>query len=306
MTGRPAPAGDAPRPGAAVRIGISACLLGEPVRFDGGHRHERFLTTTVAPHVEWVPVCPEVAAGLGVPREAVRLVGTAERLAADLGRSALDGFVLKKSSPTCGLFRVPVHPPGGGRPAPGRGLFAAALTRRLPLLPVEEEGRLHNAGLREAFFDAVFAHHRWRRFTGDGPTRAGLVALHARHKMTLLAHDPAGARALGRVVARAGAGDGVVAAYAGGFMAALAVHATRGRHVDVLHHLFGLVSRRLDRRPRREFLGVVEDYRRGLVPLVVPVTLLRHHLLAGDGPEWARTQTYLSPYPPELMLRNQI
>lgn len=337
MTHAPAAVGDRMTPGrhglppgpGGVRIGISACLLGASVRFDGGHKLDRFLAGTVGPLVEWVPVCPEVEAGLGTPREAVRLVGTDERprlvgrsgadhtdlmartvdrLVGGLAGAGLDGFVFKKSSPSCGLFRVPVHPPAGGRPVPGQGLFAAGLTGRFPDLPVEEEGRLQDAGLREAFFEAAYAHHRLRRFVEDGPTPAGLVELHARHKMTLLAHDPDGYRALGRLVARAGAGDfpAVVDGYITRFMAAVRAPATRGRHANVLQHLFGLVTDRLDRPRRQEFVEVVDDYRTGLVPLAVPVTLLRHHLAAGDAPGWATAQTYLEPYPKQLRLRNLV
>lgn len=314
-----------------VRIGISSCLLGEEVRFDGGHKRDPFLIHTVGPLVEWVPVCPEVEAGLGVPREAVRLVGPPERprlvgsrsgtdhtermaetvahLAEMLAAARLDGFVLKKASPTCGLHRVRVYPEGDGPPnRDGRGLFAGGLVERLPLLPVEEEGRLNDPVLRENFCEAAFAHHRWRRFREESPTPAGLVQFHTDHKMTLLAHNPDGYRRVGRVAAQAGSGPlgEVLDTYAAEFMAVLRLPATRGRHVNVLHHLVGFVKDRLDQHDKSELLAAIDDYRAGLLPLIVPVTLLRHHLFRGDTPDWARRQTYLSPYPKELLLRNHV
>lgn len=311
-----------------VRLGISRCLLGEQVRYDGGHKHDPFLTRTLGEHVEWVAVCPEVEAGMGIPREPIRLedgasgvrlvapksgrdlteemLAYARRRAHQLAAADLDGFVLKKDSPSCGMERVRVHPADGvGSPRrDGRGLFAEALEVALPLLPLEEEGRLNDPHLREAFIDRVFAHRRWRDFRGDHPGPGELVAFHTRHKLTLLSHSPDHYRRLGRLVARAGAED-VIDEYGEQFAAAMRVGATRGKQVNVLRHLQGYLREVLDEGDREELDGLIVAYGEGLVPLVVPVTLLRHHFRRHPH-EWVGDQTYLAPYPRELMLRNHV
>jgi uncharacterized protein YbgA (DUF1722 family)/uncharacterized protein YbbK (DUF523 family) len=310
-----------------VRLGISACLLGREVRWDGGHRRDPFLTDLLGRFAEWVPVCPELELGLGVPREPIRLVGDpahprlvapgsgrdltdamarwARRRAGELARLDLSGYVLKRDSPSCGMARVPVH---GGRGAPRRrgvGAFARPLMERLPLLPVEEEGRLHDAALRESFVERVFAYDRWRRAVREGMTRGRLVAFHTAHKLLLLAHAPDAYRRLGRIVAGAKRRPlgRVVSDYGTGLMRALAVPATPPRHANVLEHMTGWLSPGLDRGSRADLVGMIADYRRGLVPLVVPLTLVRHHVRR-LGVAYLAAQTYLEPHPTELMLRN--
>jgi uncharacterized protein YbgA (DUF1722 family)/uncharacterized protein YbbK (DUF523 family) len=318
-----------------IRIGISACLLGEAVRYDGGHKRDLFLTEILAPHVEWVPVCPEVELGLGIPRAPIRLVGdpAAPRLvqerggddltdrmrryargrARELAALDLDGYVLKRASPSCGLWRVKVYRDNGVPSGDGRGLFAAALVERLPALPVEEEGRLTDPALRENFIERVFAMARWRAFTADGPDPRGLVRFHTAQKFAVLAHSPVQYTALGRLVA--GAGDGgrprgrafrdLLDEYGRGLMAALAIRATRGRHANVLQHLAGFMKGDLAPDERAELGEVVDEYRRGLVPLIVPITLLRHHVRR-LGQAYLEEQVYLNPHPKELMLRNHV
>jgi uncharacterized protein YbgA (DUF1722 family)/uncharacterized protein YbbK (DUF523 family) len=312
-----------------IRLGVSACLLGDAVRYDGGHKRDAFLTDTLGPFVEWVPVCPEVELGLGVPRPPIRLVGDAgaprlvvektgedltarmqrwaRRRVAELSALGLHGYVLKKASPSCGLLRVRVHDEAGRPGAVGRGLFAAALTGALPGLPVEEEGRLADAGLRENFIERVFAAARWRAFTAARPRARDLVAFHAAHKFAVLAHSPRDYAALGRLVAGAGTAPlgEVVEGYGERFMRALAVRATRARHTNVLQHLAGFFKRELTDDARAELGEVIESYRRGLVPLVVPLTLIRHHV-RGLGLGYLADQVYLNPHPPELMLRNHV
>ncbi len=320
-----------------IRLGVSACLLGERVRYDGGHKRDAFLVDTLGPFVEWVPTCPEVEIGLAVPRPTLRLVGapaaprlvverTGEDLSVRMHRWAatrvrtldelgLDGYVLKRASPSCGLERVPVYGEAGGRRGTGRGLFAAALVERFPGLPVEEEGRLTDAAIRESFIERVFAAARWRTFRASDPGPGDLVAFHATHKFAVLAHSPAGYAALGRLVASVGARDRggsrrgrlatVLAEYGDGLHRALAVRATRARHVNVLQHLAGFLTRDLDAADRGELADVIAEYRRGLVPLVVPVTLLRHHVRR-LGVAYLADQVYLSPHPKELMLRNHV
>jgi uncharacterized protein YbgA (DUF1722 family)/uncharacterized protein YbbK (DUF523 family) len=323
---------DAERDGGddAIRVGISSCLLGAAVRFDGGHKHDRFLTDLLGRYVEWVPVCPEVEVGMGVPREPVRLVGAPQaprmlgvqsgadhtvamrRFAAARARqlAALDlsGYVFKKDSPSCGMERVRVYANGGGMPTRrGRGLFASAFITALPLIPVEEEGRLNDPVLRESFIERIFCYRRWRRLVRDGPSRAALVAFHTAHKFLVLAHSPRHYALLGRLVAeQKGARPSVVAQrYGETLMAALAAHATVRKHVNVLQHLAGFCREHLDTADRRELAGVIDDYGRGLVPLVVPLTLLNHHVERHDV-GYVRGQWYLRPHPMELMLRNHV
>lgn len=313
-----------------MRVGISSCLLGREVRWDGGHKRDAFLTGLLAPFVEWVPVCPEVEVGLGIPREPVHLVReegglrmVAERSGRDLtaamehfarGRVAelakldLSGYVLKKDSPSCGMERVKVRPAAGGPPRrDGRGLFAEALLAADPTLPVEEEGRLHDPVLRESWVERVFARRRLRSFFAGRWTRGGLVRFHTAHKLQLLAHGPAGYRELGRLVAEAKTvpRDELARRYTEGFMTALAGRATPARHQNVLEHALGHFKKRLDARTRAAILREIHDYRRGLVPLVVPLTLIRHHVERLDV-DYLAGQVYLEPHPRELMLRNHV
>lgn len=313
-----------------VRLGISSCLLGEEVRFDGGHKKEDFLLYTLAPHVEWLPVCPEVEMGMGIPREAIRLVGEPDsprlvapksgidhtkamktwtrRRLSQLAQEDLDGYVLKKDSPSCGLFRVRVYHENGQISRAGAGIYALELAERFPTLPIEEEGRLRDARLRENFIERIFAHNRWRRFRQGRPRPSGLVAFHTRHKLSLMAHSPQAQRDLGRLVASAGSGDfaATLDAYGEGFMKALKTIATPRRHANVLQHAMGFLKGKLDREDRDELLELIESYRNEIVPLIVPVTLLRHHIRRADVPDWLHSQEYLDPYPAELMVRNHV
>jgi uncharacterized protein YbgA (DUF1722 family)/uncharacterized protein YbbK (DUF523 family) len=313
------------------RLGISACLLGHEVRHDGGHKRDAFLTDLLGRFVEWVPVCPELELGMGVPRPSIRLeearggirlvnprtgvnhAAAMRAFAADrvaqLETLELCGYVLKKDSPSCGMERVRVWSPGSGR-AParnGRGLFAAVLIERLPMLPVEEEGRLHDARLRENFVVRIFAYRRLRALFAARWRVADLVRFHTAHKLQLLAHEPGSYQALGRLVARAGSlpRAGLASRYGAAFMAALARPATPQRNVNVLQHVLGYFRGRLDGAARQEVSGLIEDYRRGLVPLVVPITLIRHHVRALRI-AYLADQVYLDPHPRELMLRNHV
>ena len=312
-----------------LRLGASSCLLGAEVRFDGGHKHDRFLTDLLGRCVEWVPVCPEVEVGMGVPREAVRLVGTPQaprmvgvRSGTDhteamrrfstarvraLAALDLSGYVFKKDSPSCGMERVRVHGSGGMPSRRGRGLFAAAFMEAFPLIPVEEEGRLNDPALRENFIERVFCYRRWRALVAAGPARGALGAFHTAHKFLLLAHSPRHYASLGRLVARRPAGRAAAVArrYGTLFMEALAVPATVKKHVNALQRIAGFCRAHLDAAERGELAGVIDDYRRGLVPLVVPVTLLRHHVTR-HAIAFVQGQVYLSPHPKELMLRNHV
>ncbi len=314
-----------------IRLGVSRCLLGERVRYDGGHKHDPYVTDVLGQYVDaWVGVCPEVECGLPIPRESMRLVGDPEAPRLVMPRSGTDqtermlsytagkldelvgqelnGFIFKKDSPSSGVFRVRVYDQNGVPKREGSGLFAGAFLKRFPHLPVEEEGRLHDLPLRENFIERIFAHARWACLLKEDPTLGGLVAFHSAVKLALMAHSPAAYQALGRLVAKGSKlrWAELADAYYAGFMDGLSVLATRGRHVNVLQHLMGYLKDDLSSEDKQELLGVFTDYRQGLVPLVVPVTLLKHHLARHAVPDWVHIQTYLNPYPKELMLRNHV
>jgi len=327
MSAAKKPASAPPDDGPKIRLGVSSCLLGEEVRFDGGHKHDSLLTGLLGRYVEWVPVCPEVELGLGTPRESLRLTGSgahprmmtvrsgvdhtdamnayAARRVDRLAGVELHGYVVKKDSPSCGMERVKVYGRGGVPTKTGRGLYTAALMRRFPALPVEEEGRLNDAALRENFVERIFCRHRWLRLLAGRPRPADLVAFHTRHKMTLLAHDEPGYRRMGRLVAAAGSTPmpQLLQRYEEAFTTCLQTLATRRKQANVLYHLLGFLKRDLSAGDTQELVGCIEDYRRQLVPLIVPVTLLKHHF-RGHPLAWVEEQVYLNPYPAELMLRN--
>jgi uncharacterized protein YbgA (DUF1722 family)/uncharacterized protein YbbK (DUF523 family) len=318
-----------------VRIGVSSCLLGEEVRYNGGHKRDSFLTDVFAEYADWVPVCPEVEIGLGTPRPAMRLVRIgrgaegdirlvtpetgadhteamrtwAERRAEELAAADLDGYVLKKDSPSCGMERVKLYPEAGGAPnKEARGLFAEVLLRRLPHLPVEEEGRLNDPLLRENFITRVFVHARWRRGEAETWSRAALMRFHERHKYLLMARNQAGMRRLGRLLGESTRQDDLrdlARAYRGGLTEILRRPPTRRGHTNVLQHMAGYASDGLDRDDREELRDTVDRYRRGLLPLIVPIMLLRHYVRC-QGIEYLRDQVYLEPHPYELMLLNHV
>ena len=312
------------------RIGISSCLLGEEVRFDGGHKRDTFLTQVLAPHVEWVRVCPEVEVGMGTPRETLRLVqqgsgslrmittrtgvdhteamnAWSERRLDALAREDLSGYVLKKDSPSCGMERVKVYATGGMPHRGGRGLYASALLERFPTLPVEEEGRLSDPRLRENFIERVFARLRLRRLFEGRWTNGAVVAFHTAHKMSLLSHSTTAYQALGRLIAAVGRMPRAEfrERYEREFMEGMRPLATVRRHTNVLMHMAGHLKTLIDGASKAELLACIDDYRRGLVPLVVPVTLIRHYVRLHEV-AYLAGQTYLDPHPRELMLRNHV
>ena len=313
-----------------LRIGISSCLLGDEVRFDGGHKRDAFLTQVLSPYVEWVRVCPEVEVGMGVPRETLRLVRVsddtrmittrtgvdhtdamrayAERKVKALASTDLRGYVLKKDSPSCGMERVKVYDTGAGAAArKGIGTYAEILLRQFPSLPIEEEGRLSDPVLRENFIERVFAYDRLRTLFDGRWTMKALVAFHTANKMALLAHSTTAYQELGRLVASASGQSraDVRERYEELFMATLKRPATTRRHTNVLLHMAGHLKTKLDAPSKAELLGCIDDYRRELVPLVVPLTLIRHYVRL-HAVAYLAGQTYLEPHPRELMLRNHV
>jgi uncharacterized protein YbgA (DUF1722 family)/uncharacterized protein YbbK (DUF523 family) len=302
--------------GARPRLLVSACLVGEAVRFDGGHRRSA-LVSSLGAHVDLIPVCPEVEAGLGTPRPSLRLVSSDGRLrmvsskaqdvtevvqgACDLLAGAapdVDGALLKKGSPSCGPERVKIYGENGMPLQAGRGMFADALARRHPALPIEDEGRLQDADLRHSFLARLFTHARLRELFGEGFTLSALRAFHARHKLLLMAHSPRAYAALGRAVANAHnlGTDELREAYISGVMEALGHAASRGRHANVLQHIAGYVSRGVDAPSRQEIRALIAEFQGGLQPLAAPHALLRHHVRQ-QGLDYIAQQVYLNPYP---------
>lgn len=305
-----------PRPQPPIRLGVSACLMGQSVRYDAGHKRESFVADVLPRHFELIPLCPEVAIGMGVPREPIRLEGDAaapravgvrtrsldvtDPLAA-YGRETaarladISGYVFKSRSPSCGVFRVKRYGSGGQISKDATGIYAAEITRALPLLPVEEEGRLNDPALRENFLGRVYAYHRWQRLLAEGVSAERLIVFHTAHKLILMAHGREGLTHLGRLIAEVGRRplDEVTGEYGQVFMQSLRRRATRRRHADVLYHLMGYLKRRLDAADKAELVEVIESYRTGEVPLIVPVTLLRHHFRRHPDP-YVDKQLYLS------------
>lgn len=318
--------------GNLIRVGVSSCLLGNPVRFDAGHKRNDFLVEVLGRFVEWVPICPEFEIGLGAPRPTMRLerLGSAVRLVENTPRGAgadhtdamriyaakqvkalenqgLSGYVLKKDSPSCGMERVRIYGRNGMPARDGRGLFAAELMTRFPHLPIEEEGRLSEPRLRENFIERLFAYRDLQAFFGSRWSLGGLIAFHTAHKLQLMAHSRAAYDRLGRMVAQAKKidRDGLGHSYVADFMAALREIATPARHKNVLDHIAGHLREHLDSDSRTELHALITDYRLGLIPLIVPITLIRHHVRRCNV-SYLLNQSYLEPHPKELMLRNRV
>jgi uncharacterized protein YbgA (DUF1722 family)/uncharacterized protein YbbK (DUF523 family) len=312
-----------------IRLGISSCLLGEKVRYDGGHRWDRFITDTLGAYLELVPVCPEVECGLGVPREAMRLVGEpssprlvtvhshtdhTERLVAwahsrvrELETQGLCGFIFKSHSPSSGLERIKVYDEKGVPVKKGVGLFARIFMEHFPLLPVEDEGRLHDPKIRENFIGRVFTLKRWRDLLTEQRSLGNLVAFHTRHTLLLLAHSPRHYRLLGNLVAR---GKGIPVRqlyleYQAMLMEALRLKTTPKKNATILYHLLGYFKKDLSGDEKQELLEIIDSYRLGNVPLIVPVTLINHYVRKYDQ-AYLRGQFYLNPHPVELQLRNHV
>jgi len=313
---------------AKIRIGISSCLLGEKVRFDGQHKLDRYIVQTLGAYFEFVAVCPEVELGLPTPRPALRLVGEpeAQRLVFSQGgediteamqswarkrvheleKEELCGFISSRGSASSGMQRVKLYDRHGIPQGKGVGLFAKAFMEHFPLLPVEEDGRLHDPILRENFIESIFTLRRWRQvLAGEKRTLPGrVVQFHSSNKLLLLAHSPEHYRQLGRLVA--GAGQLSVAELTGSYqrllLEALQRKTSLAKHVNVMQHILGYFKRQLSPEEKQEVLQLLASYRRGDLPLIVPVTLL-NHFVNKYRQSYLQQQTYLHPHPRELQLR---
>lgn len=312
-----------------IRLGISKCLLGEPVRYDGGHKLDRFLTETLGQYVEYVPVCPEVECGMPVPREAMHLEGEtesprlvtirtgidrtdqmrtwAEKRVVELEKERLMGFIFKSDSPSSGMERVKVYSGKGMSVRKGVGIFARMFMEHFPLLPAEEEGRLHDPALRENFIERVFSLARWRDLVDGNETLGALVEFHTKHKLLILSHSARHYQEMGRLVAGTERlpVKALLDMYQKRFMEALKLRATSKKHANVLMHMAGYFKNQLCSDEKAELLEIIEQYRKELVPLIVPITLVNHYVRKYNQP-YLRNQYYLRPHPIEMRLRNHV
>jgi uncharacterized protein YbgA (DUF1722 family)/uncharacterized protein YbbK (DUF523 family) len=312
-----------------IRLGISSCLLGENVRYDGGHSHDRFLTDTLGQYVEYIPVCPEVGCGLPVPREAMHLEGDpasprlmtihtrqdiTERMlswsrkkTAELDKDDLCGFIFKSNSPSSGMERVKVYDKNGVPAKKGVGMFAGVFMEYFPLLPVEDEGRLNDPGLRDNFIERIFVFKRWRDLLKEKESRGNLTDFHTSHKLLILSHSQTHYRMMGNLVAKAKdlPIKELYRQYQNLLMEALRLKATPKKHANVLMHMMGYFKQQLTSDEKQELLEVIDKYRTGILPLIVPVTLINHYVRKYDQP-YLKEQIYLNPHPIELQLRNHV
>ena len=312
-----------------IPVGISACLLGQPVRFDGGHKRYPYAVDVLARYFSYVPICPEVAVGLSIPRPTIRLVGdpqrpravgvrdpsldVTERLEGFAARqvpllAGLSGYILKKDSPSCGMERVRVYGEDQGMASrSGSGIFARELLRTLPNLPVEEEGRLNDPVLRENFVTRVFVYHRWQGLLAEGVSPSRLIAFHSSHKYLVMAHSQAAYQRMGRLLSNLARPElpAIIRDYETELMTSLKRRVTPQRHANVLQHIMGYLKDRIDGDDRRELVESIESYRRGEVHLIVPITLLRHYFRRNPDP-YIAGQIYLRPHPEQLGLLGRI
>jgi len=311
-----------------IRLGISSCLLGNTVRYNGGHQLDRFITNTLGNYVEFVPVCPEVECGLGVPRESMRLVGTmenprlmtrksgidhtdrmlhwAQAKVKQLEKDQLSGFIFKGKSPSSGMERIKVYRPDNkGHVGTRPGLFAQVFMEHFPLLPVEEDGRLHDIHLRENFIEQIFVYQRWRELARKNFTTGDIIAFHTDHKLLLMSHSITQYREMGRLVARVKEYDpaAFTAHYEQHLVETLRLMPTIKKHTNVLQHMMGYFKRILSKDEKQELLDLIEEYRNGNYPLIVPITLINHYVRKYEESYLSR-QYYLNPHPVELKLRN--
>lgn len=316
-------------PGQNIRIGVSACLTGRNVRFDGGHKRNRFITDELAEYFEFVSFCPEVAIGMGTPRQPIRLVGDQQspqavgvktpelnvtRPLREYGRKVADGsidelcgFIFKKDSPSCGIARVKIYNDKGMAERSAMGLFAKEIMQAHPLLPVEEEGRLNDADLRDNFITRVYVYARWKQMLAGQLTKSALISFHSRHKYLLLAHSTVVYRQLGQLLSDLNGVSirEIADSYISRLMQSLSKLATRQRHTNVLQHLLGYLKSNLDSAHRTDLADSIDAYRRGEYPLVVPMRLLQHYFKIYPHP-YVDQQVYLNPHPQALRLRNAL
>ncbi|MEN6441339.1 MAG: DUF523 and DUF1722 domain-containing protein [Syntrophobacter sp.] len=312
-----------------IRLGISACLLGEPVRYDGGHKLDRFLRDVLGRHVEYIPVCPEVECGLPVPRESMhleagpgaprlltirskidhteRMLEWSARRVRELETENLCGFIFKSNSPSSGMERIRVYDTNGVPRKTGIGLFSRAFMEHFPHMPVEDEGRLHDLPIRENFIERVFVYRRWQNLTEQAPRLGGLVDFHSRHKLLIMSHSPKHYTLMGKLVAfgKNMPAEKLLSEYMKLLMDALRLKATPRKNTNVLQHLAGYFKKVMSGDEKQEMDELITAYHTGYLPLIVPVTLINHYVRKYDQP-YLKQQYYLNPHPMELQLRNHV
>jgi uncharacterized protein YbgA (DUF1722 family)/uncharacterized protein YbbK (DUF523 family) len=312
-----------------IRIGISTCLLGKNVRYNGGHALDHFLRDTLSKYVHYVSVCPEVECGFGIPRETFRLVGDpkqprlmtsltgvdnmdrmeawARKRVTELENEDLCGFIFKSDSPSSGMERVKVYNDKGVPRKIGVGVFVRVFMEHFPLIPVEEDGRLHDLILRENFIDRIFTYRRYREIMEDKKLVRRLVDFHTRNKLLLMAHSPKHLKQMGYLVAhvRELSPKELISQYEKLLMEAMALKPSTAKHANVLHHVMGYFKKNLSADEKQELLDVIDEYRQGLIPLIVPLTLMNHYVRRYDE-SYLKEQTYLNSHPLELQLRNHV
>jgi uncharacterized protein YbgA (DUF1722 family)/uncharacterized protein YbbK (DUF523 family) len=315
--------------GEKIKIGISSCLLGQNVRYDGGHKHDHYLTETFGKYIEWVPVCPEVGYGLPIPREAMRLVGDPEATRLVTQKSGIDhtegmlkwsrkklkeleqeelcGFIFKSRSPSSGLMNVKVYTSSGMPSKRGAGIFGGAFVKQFPLIPAEDDGRLHNPDIRENFIERVFVLKRWRDLTKRNVAIKDLVSFHTQHKLLMLAHSPRHYTDLGRLVADAKQRrrSELLSAYLNILMDGLRFMATVKKNTNVLLHITGHFKKHLSSDEKQELFAIINEYHQEIIPLIVPIVLISHYVRKYKN-QYLKDQYYLHPHPLELMLRNHV
>ena len=312
-----------------IKLGISTCLLGENVRYDGGHKLDRFLTDTLRQYVEYVPVCPEVECGLGVPRESMHLEGNpdsprlvtirtkqdmtdcmvqwAQKRVVQLEKKDLCGFIFKSDSPSSGMERIRVYNEKGIPVKKGVGIFTRIFMDHFSLLPVEDEGRLHDPELRENFIERIFTLKRWREVLGKKESRGNVVDFHTKHKLLILSHSPKYYQMMGKLVAQAKnlPLKELYREYQTLLMESLGLKTTPKKNANVLQHMMGYFKEQLSSDEKQELLEVIDLYRKEIIPLIVPITLINHYVRKYDQP-YLKKQIYLNPHPLELQLRNHV
>jgi len=310
-----------------IKIGVSSCLLGEKVRYDAGHKLDRYITDTLGRYFEWEPVCPEVEYGLPVPREPMHLVGDpdsprlktirtgidhtegmlkwAGKRLKELEKEELCGFIFKSRSPSSGIEGVKVYAPSGMPSRRGVGIFGGAFMQKFPATPVIDDGRLHDPSLRENFIERVFVYRRWQEFIKKSAYIKDLITFHTEHKLLILSHSPKHFSVLGQLVAKAKqyTREDLNAEYIILLMEGLRLIATVKKNVNVLQHIVGYFKNQISSDDRKELLEVIENYHKGYLPLIVPMVLVKHYVWKFDEP-YLKEQYYLNPHPMELMLRN--
>lgn len=312
-----------------IKVGISSCLLGKKVRYDGGHKWDRYITETLGQYFEWVPVCPEVECGLPVPRKAMHLIGPsasprlvtvktgidntkrmqkwAKKKLKKLEKESLSGFIFKSKSPSSGIEGVKVYTPSGMLSHRGKGIFGNSFMQHFPLIPVIDDDRLHDPSLRENFIEQVFVYRRWNELTHRGFSIRDLINFHTKHKLLIMSHSLKHYSALSRLIANSKRRDlqHLQSEYINLLMQGIRLQSTVKKNTNVLLHIIGYFKKHLTSDEKKELLEHIEHYHKGYMPLIVPIVLINHYVRKFNEPH-LKKQYYLNPHPLELMLRNHV